>query len=306
MTDFIAPDAVINVRKLSRKYWRKEALNTVSITVTPGVVYGLVGENGAGKTTLLKHIIGRLRARSGRVRVFGLDPIKNPVAVLSRLGYLSEDRDIPGWMRVGEAMRYTRAFYAGWDESYAVSLRERFELDERAKIKTLSRGEKAKCGLLLALSYRPALLVLDEPSSGLDPSARRDILEAIVRTVADEGRTVLFSSHLLDEVERVADVVALMHQGKVVFEESLESIKARHVRLLVSCAEVDTVIPNLPGLLQVIGGGRERTLVCEGELESLQTSAISCGLKVLDISRPSLEEVFLARIAPTNKKERAS
>lgn len=306
MTDFIAPDAVINVRKLSRKYWRKEALNTVSITVTPGVVYGLVGENGAGKTTLLKHIIGRLRARSGRVRVFGLDPIKNPVAVLSRLGYLSEDRDIPGWMRVGEAMRYTRAFYAGWDESYAVSLRERFELDERAKIKTLSRGEKAKCGLLLALAYRPPLLVLDEPSSGLDPSARHDILEAIVRTVADEGRTVLFSSHLLDEVERVADVVAMIHQGKVVFEESLDSIKARHGRLLVSREEEDGPAPELPGLLHASGGGREWTLVCEGELDALRAEATARGLLVLEADTPSLEDVFLARVAPGKRKGTAS
>ncbi|HOC68077.1 MAG TPA: ABC transporter ATP-binding protein [Candidatus Hydrogenedentes bacterium] len=306
MTEAAGLESVIEVRDLVRKFRRKQALAGVDITVPRGVVYGLVGENGAGKTTLLKHILGSLRAQSGSVRVFGMDPVKEPVAVLSQLGYLSEDRDIPGWMRVGEAIGYTQAFYPGWDEAYAESLRERFELDERAKIKTLSRGEKAKCGLLLALAYRPPLLVLDEPSSGLDPSARHDILEAIVRTVADEGRTVLFSSHLLDEVERVADVVAMIHRGKVVFEESLDSIKARHGRLLVSREEEDGPAPELPGLLHASGGGREWTLVCEGELDALRTEATARGLLVLEADTPSLEDVFLARVAPGKRKGTAS
>ncbi len=306
MTETAVSESVIEVRSLVRKFRRKQALAGVDITVPRGVVYGLVGENGAGKTTLLKHILGSLRARSGSVRVFGHDPVKDPVAVLSQLGYLSEDRDIPGWMRVGEAMSYTRAFYPGWDEAYAESLRERFELDARAKIKTLSRGEKAKCGLLLALAYRPPLLVLDEPSSGLDPSARHDILEAIVRTVADEGRTVLFSSHLLDEVERVADVVAMIHRGKVVFEESLDSIKARHCRLLVSREEESGPAPELSGLLHASGDGREWTLVCEGELNALRNEATALGLLVLEADTPSLEDVFLARVAPGKRKETAS
>ena len=260
-----------------------------------------VGENGAGKTTLLKHILGSLRP-VGRARV-GHDPVKDPVAVLSQLGYLSEDRDIPGWMRVGD---HELHLPAGLDEAYAESLRERFELDARAKIKTLSRGEKAKCGLLLALAYRPPLLVLDEPSSGLDPSARHDILEAIVRTVADEGRTVLFSSHLLDEVERVADVVAMIHRGKVVFEESLDSIKARHCRLLVSREEESGPAPELSGLLHASGDGREWTLVCEGELNALRNEATALGLLVLEADTPSLEDVFLARVAPGKRKETAS
>ena len=303
MTETAVREPVIEVRDLTRSFRRKQALAGVSITVSQGVVYGLVGENGAGKTTLLKHIMGSLRAQSGSVRVFGMDPVREPVAVLSRLGYLSEDRDIPGWMRVGEAMRYTQAFYPGWDEAYAASLREQFELDPRAKIKTLSRGEKAKCGLLLALAYRPPLLVLDEPSSGLDPSARHDILEAIVRTVADEGRTVLFSSHLLDEVERVADVVAMIHRGKVVFEESLDSIKARHWRLLVSLQEGAGSPPELPGLLHASGSGREWTLVCEGDVEALRAEAAARGLLVLEADQPSLEDVFLARVSPGRKKE---
>lgn len=193
-----------------------------------GAVYGLVGINGAGKTTLIKHILGLLEAQTGAVRVFGLDPVADSVAVLSKIGYLSEENDLPGWMRVDELLRYSRAFHPDWNDGYAEELRNRFALDPAARIKTLSKGQKARAGLLVALAYRPALLVLDEPSSGLDPIVRRDILGAVLRTIADEGRTVLFSSHLLDEVEEVADHVTMISSGRVVLSAALAEIKASH------------------------------------------------------------------------------
>jgi ABC-2 type transport system ATP-binding protein len=203
-------------------------LNTVSLSLPRGAVYGLVGANGAGKTTLIKHILGLLRAESGTVRVFGLDPVAEPVAVLSRIGYLSEENDLPGWMRVDELIRYSRAFYKNWDDRYAEELRDAFALDPAAPIKTLSKGQRSRAGLLVALAYRPELLVLDEPSSGLDPIVRRDILGAVIRTIADEGRTVLFSSHLLDEVEQVADHVTMIRRGDIVMSAPLAEIKAKH------------------------------------------------------------------------------
>ena len=193
-----------------------------------GSVYGLVGANGAGKTTLIKHVLGTLRAEQGSVRVFGLDPVADPVGVLSRIGYLSEEHDVPEWMRVGEFIRYQRAFYPRWDDDYTEQLRQSFALDPSARIKTMSKGQKARVGLLAALAHRPELLVLDEPSSGLDPVVRRDILEAIIRTIADEGRTVLFSSHLLDEVERVADHVTMINEGRIALSAPLGEIKAGH------------------------------------------------------------------------------
>jgi ABC-2 type transport system ATP-binding protein len=221
-------ESVITVSGLTRRFGTKTALASVSLSIPRGAVYGLVGENGAGKTTLIKHILGLLRAQSGSVRVFGCDPVADPVRVLSRIGYLSEERDLPGWMRVDELIRYSRAFYPAWDEAYAEALREAFALDGSATIKNLSKGETARVGLLIALAYRPELLVLDEPSSGLDPVARRDILDAIIRTIADEGRTVLFSSHLLDEVERVADHVAMISRGRVVLDAPLAAIRESH------------------------------------------------------------------------------
>src|SRR5256885_407580 len=193
MMEATAP--VIDVSQLSRRFDTKTALDAVTLSIPRGAVYGLVGANGAGKTTLIKHILGLLRAQSGSVRIFGLDPVGDPVGALSRIGYLSEENDLPGWMRVDELIRYSRAFRPSWDDNYAEELRESFALDPAAKIRNLSKGQKARVGILIALAYRPDLLVLDEPSSGLDPIVRRDILGAIIRTVADEGRTVLFSSH---------------------------------------------------------------------------------------------------------------
>lgn len=221
-------ESVIVVSELTRRFGTKTALASVSLSVPRGSVYGLVGENGAGKTTLIKHVLGLLRAQTGSVRVFGLDPVADPVGVLSRTGYLSEERDLPGWMRVDELIRYSRAFYPDWDDWYAKELQEVFALDTSATVANLSKGQTARVGLLIALAYRPDLLVLDEPSSGLDPVVRRDILDAVIRTIADEGRTVIFSSHLLDEVEHVADHVAMISQGKLVLDAPLAAIRESH------------------------------------------------------------------------------
>ena len=221
-------ESVIDVSELTRRFGARTALAAVSMSMPRGAVYGLVGANGAGKTTLIKHVLGLLRAERGSVRVFGRDPVADPVAVLSRIGYLSEDNDIPGWMRVDELMRYSRAFYPAWDDAYAEELRQTFALDDEARIRNLSRGQKARAGLLIALAHRPELLVLDEPSSGLDPIVRRDILGAIMRTIAGEGRTVLFSSHLLEEVEQVADHVTMISHGRIVLSAPLAAIRASH------------------------------------------------------------------------------
>jgi ABC-2 type transport system ATP-binding protein len=215
---------VAAVSHLSRRFGAKKALSDVSLSVPRGAVFGLVGENGAGKSTLIKHLLGLWRAQTGTVRLFGLDPVSDPVAVLGRIGYLSEEPDLPGWMRVGELLRYTQAFYPRWDATYAEHLRDQFGLHPDARIKTVSKGQRARLGLIAAEAHRPDLLILDEPSSGLDPIVRRDILEAIIRTVTDQGRTVLFSSHLLDEVERVSDYLAMLHRGALIDAVSPEAV----------------------------------------------------------------------------------
>lgn len=289
------PKAVVEIDNLSRRFGTKLALDGISLRVPTGTVLGLVGENGAGKTTLIKHVLGLFKAQSGSVRVFGMDPVDEPVSVLSRIGYLSEEPDLPGWMRVHELIRYVSAFYPGWDHEYAERLRREFALDPSAKIRNLSKGQRARAGLLTALAYRPPLLILDEPSSGLDPIVRRDILSAIIRTIADEGRTVLFSSHLLAEVERVSDRVAMMRGGRIVFCDSLDRIKQSHARVTLRFDDARSSPPAIDGAVAWAGSGREWSAVCTGPVEELQSTAAGLGAKVVERLPLTLDEIFIAR-----------
>jgi len=291
-----AAPQVVQISRLTRRFGSKTALDEVSLTVPRGGVFGLIGGNGAGKTTLIKHILGMLRAQTGSVHVFGLDPVANPVGTLGRIGYLSENRDLPDWMRVGELIRYTQAFYPTWDERYAEELRAMFDLDLNTKVQHLSRGQRARAGLLVALAYRPDLLVLDEPSSGLDPIVRRDILGAIIRTIADEGRTVLFSSHLLDEVERVADRVAIIHQGRIVLTAAMDEIKETHRRMTLRFGQTHDRPPTFVGTLTCDGGGDEWTYICNGDSEQLRRAADALGATVVDDAALTLDEIFVSRV----------
>jgi ABC-2 type transport system ATP-binding protein len=292
-------DDVIDVRHVTRRFGAKRALDDVTLTVPRGVVFGLVGANGAGKTTLIRHVLGLLKTQTGSVRVFGRNPVLDPVGVLSRLGYLAEENDLPGWMRVDELMRYTRAFYPSWDDRYAQQLRESFELDPAAKVKNLSKGQRARAGLVVALAYRPELLVLDEPSSGLDPIVRRDILGAIVRTIADEGRTVLFSSHLLDEVERVSDCVAMLDRGRIVFAGQLDQIKQSHHRLTLRFENARESPPDLNGILRWEPHGGDWLAIAQGPLDDFQLAVAAAGGEVVERRSLSLDEIFLAQVGTT-------
>jgi ABC-2 type transport system ATP-binding protein len=291
-----AETPVVEIRNVSRRFGAKLALDDVSLTVPAGSVFGLVGENGAGKTTIIKHVLGLLKAQQGTVRVFGKDPVADPVGVLSRIGYLSEEPDIPGWMRIDELMRYAQAFYPTWDEAYADRLRADFGLQPSLQVKNLSKGQRARAGLVVALAYRPDLLLLDEPSSGLDPIVRRDILGAIIRTIADEGRTVLFSSHLLSEVERVSDHVAMVRGGKIVFSDTLDRIKERHFRAEFEFETPRREAPHLEGALVWEGSGRHWSALCCGHPEDLRKAASAIEGRMASHSAASLDDIFVARV----------
>jgi ABC-2 type transport system ATP-binding protein len=290
------PDAVIRINGLTRRFGATLALENVSLSVPRGTVFGIIGANGAGKTTLIKHVLGLYQPQAGSVSVFGRNPVADPVGVLSRVGYLSEDNDLPGWMRIEELLRYLQAFYHTWDENYAEELRQTFGLERRATIRNLSKGQRARVGLLAALAHRPELLVLDEPSSGLDPLARRDILGAVIRTVADEGRTVLFSSHLLDEVERVSDHVAVMSGGKILECAGLDEIKERYRCLTLHFEICRLQPPALPGLLTWSGADREWTVLCHAHQGELHADATATGAKIVQEWVPTLDEILVARL----------
>jgi ABC-2 type transport system ATP-binding protein len=296
---------VVDVTDLSRRFGGNLALDRVSFHAAEGRVYGLVGANGAGKTTLIKHLLGLLRAKSGSVRVFGLDPVRHPVDVLRRIGFLSEERELPEWMRVDELMRYTQAFHPRWDMGYAGQLLDTFGLDRSKKVKELSKGMRAQVGLVAAVAHRPDLLLLDEPSSGLDAVVRQDILDAIVRTVADDGRTVIFSSHLLEEVERMSDHVTMIHEGRVALDGPLERIRGMHQRASVRFPERIERLPAIDGALAIDGEGRAWTIVHNGSADRFRETVALLGGEIVQSREATLEEIFIARVGRSPKAEAA-
>ena len=289
-------DNVVEVAGLSRCFGTTLALDHLSLHVPRGAVYGIVGANGAGKTTLIRHLLGLYRPQQGSVRVFGRDPIQDPVGVLGHVGYLSEENDLPPWMRIHELLRYMRAFYPGWDDAFADQLRELFMLDRTKRVRDLSRGQKARTGLLVALAYRPELLILDEPSTGLDPLARRDILAAVLRTVAEEGWTVIFSSHLLDELERVSDHIAMLDKGRVIVHGPLDQVREAHRVLTVRFDGPRPQPPQLAGMFGWEGGGREWSAVSCLPTTEVQGAVQTWGAHVVEERSPSLDKIFVARV----------
>lgn len=256
------------VDSLSRSFRGTLALENVSLQIPTGSVFGLVGLNGAGKTTLIRHLIGSMKALHGSVSVLGRDPTVEPEKLLARIGYMTEEDSLPKWMRVSDLTSFCRSVYPTWSDSYAAELCEMFGLSAGAKLKSLSKGGRARAALLAAIAHRPELLILDEPSSGLDPIARADILEAIIRTVAEDGRTVLFSSHLLEEIDRVCDHIALLHEGKLLETITAEKLPERYVECFYVAQTASPHPPEVPGSFGAAGNDTEWSVIVDLEQES--------------------------------------
>ncbi|MBQ13441.1 MAG: ABC transporter ATP-binding protein [Gammaproteobacteria bacterium] len=299
-------ELVVEVNGLSRQFGQTLALDSVDFQAARGSVYGLVGANGAGKTTLIKHLMGLLRSHSGSVQVFGQDPVRDPVSVLKRIGYLSEDRDIPEWMSIDELMRYTNAFHKHWDSAYAKDLLDTFSLDTSKLIKDLSRGMRAQVALVAAVAHRPDLLILDEPSSGLDAVVRQDILNAIVRTISEEGRTVIFSSHLLEEVERMSDHVVMIQQGQVVLDGVLETLCNSYRHVSIRFADQFDSAPVLRDVLYINGNGRSWSAIHHISEEQFNTAVKQLDGEVVESRNATLEEIFIARVGRSIDKQEAA
>lgn len=283
----------VAVCNLSRSFYGKVALDDVSLQIPVGSVFGLIGLNGAGKTTLIRHLIGSLRALHGTVRVLGNDPTHHPEQTLRRIGYLTEEDSLPKWMRVGDLIDFTRAVYPTWDDGYAAQLCELFSFTRATRLQSMSKGQRARAGLLIAIAHRPELLILDEPSSGLDPIARKDILEAIIRTVNDDGRTVLFSSHLLDEVNRVCDVIALMRDGRLVETISTAAIEAQYVEIICRSKSAGLGAPDIRDAFGWSANGDEWSAIVP--VEAIANADDWSHIGHIDRRPISLERWFAAR-----------
>ena len=227
-------DPLIDVVNLTCRYRKTEAVRGVSFAVPPGTVFGLLGPNGAGKTTTIRALMNILRPSDGEARVLGTDSRHLGPHELQAIGYVSENQEIPGWMTVAELLAYCRPFYPAWDDALCRKLVGDFNLPLNVKIGRLSRGMRVKAALVSALAYRPRLLVLDEPFSGLDPVVRDDLVHGVLERAGEEQWSVLISSHDLDEVERLVDTVAFLDAGRIVVCEPLATLQGRFRRVEVT------------------------------------------------------------------------
>jgi ABC-2 type transport system ATP-binding protein len=222
----MATDAAIVVQGLQKRFGRKRAVDGLSLEVPRGTVYGFLGRNGAGKTTTIQILVGLLSPTAGQVRVLGLDPRRQDVELHQRVAYVPESPAMYGWMRVREACDFAAGMWPGWSAARAEDLRERFGFAAQDKLGSMSRGMKGKVGLVLALAREPELLILDDPTSGLDAVVRREFMDGIIGALSGTGTTVFFSSHIIADVERIADRVAIIDRGRLVLEGTVDELKA--------------------------------------------------------------------------------
>ena len=287
--------SVIQLDQVTKRFGTTLALDRVSLEVPSGVVFALLGENGAGKTTAIRILLGLEEPSAGKMQVLGLDGRRHGREIRRRVGYVPEDPTLYEWMTVQEIGWFTAGFYGGRYYEEYLKMADRFELPRKRKIKALSKGMRAKVVLSLAMAHQPELLILDEPTSGLDTMVRREFLESMV-DLAAQGQTVLLSSHQISEVERVADIVAMVHNGRVVLAEQLDVLKQQTRELIVTMSDAVHPPPLLAGeVLRQRRRTRHWELLVrganEGEIAALESSD---SVVAIESRVPALEEIFVA------------
>ena len=220
-------ELAISTAGLTKRFGRVLAVDGIELKVPTGSVYGFLGRNGAGKTTTIQMLMGMLDPTAGQMRVMGFDPLREDVAMKRVVSYVPERVQMYDWMTVREIVGFGANIHPHWQTPTADELIERFELPLDRKVGTLSRGMQGKLALALAMASHPKLLILDDPTMGLDAVVRREFVESIVGVLQETGVTVFFSSHIIDDVERVADWIAILHEGKLLLQEPLDDLKSR-------------------------------------------------------------------------------
>jgi ABC-2 type transport system ATP-binding protein len=245
MTPAPAQVPAIELVGVTKRYRTAAAVDDVTLTIHAGTVFGLIGPNGAGKSTTIRMLMGMLAPSAGQIRVLGIDVVADAAQIRRRVGYVPERHDIYPWMTVGEVIDFVRSFYKSWDDDFCAEMFDLFAIDRRKKVKQLSKGMLVKLSLLLAVSHRPELLILDEPTSGLDPIVHEDFLEAVLKAIASRPTTVLFSSHNLDDIRRLADSVGIMRLGKLVVQRGIDELltSTKRVRAVLSDGRLPRWVP---------------------------------------------------------------
>jgi len=289
---------VIETNGLSKSYGQVEAVRALSFSVKPHQITAFLGLNGAGKSTSIRMLLGMVRPSSGTGRVLGhrIDDAKESVYLRRKVAYVSENKQLYDYMTVEQIIRFTRPFYPDWSFDREKRLLNAYELPLHRRIKSLSKGMRTKLALLLAFARKPELLILDEPSEGLDPIGIELMLEDLVAQNS-EGTTVFFSSHQIPEVERVADRVCMLHRGRLVLDASLDDMRQ-------SYRQIDLVFPSLPnesdvrvaGVESIRASGRQMSVVVSRNAEMLIERAHDLHASSVEVSPVGLREIFLQTV----------
>jgi ABC-2 type transport system ATP-binding protein len=289
---------VIQTERLCKSYGSTEALKELNLSIRSHGITAFLGLNGAGKSTTIKILLGMMRPSSGDGTILGQrisDPMES-VRIRTKVAYVSEDKRLYDYMTVGQMIRFTSAFYRDWRPSEEQKLLRQFKLPLDRKVKSLSKGMRTKLGLLMAFARQPELLILDEPSEGLDPGGIEELLEILVARCS-EGTTVFFSSHQIAEVERVADQICILHAGRLVLDSSADDLRESYRR-------IDLVFPSIPaehdfrmaGIEDVRTRGHQMSVLASRNAEAVVARARDFQATSIDIAPVALRDVFLQKV----------
>jgi ABC-2 type transport system ATP-binding protein len=299
------PDAapVIEARGLTRYFGGRCAVDGLSFRVPRGSVFAFIGRNGAGKTTTIRMVLGLLEPTRGSSTILGHDSAALPPEARARIGYMAEGHPVYGWMRAGQYGRFQSGFYPRWNNDLFAAVIDHFSIDPRTRAGHLSHGQRAGLHLAMTLAAEPELLILDDPATGLDPAARRSLLEAMIFFTRSRERTVFFSTHLLDDVERVADQVAVLDYSVLRACCSVETFCERVRRLVVRfAAEPPHDLPDLPGLLQTTRDDNELSLLVANPDGQTHRRLEALGAVAVDEQPVGLEEALIAYVGRHGRK----
>jgi ABC-type multidrug transport system ATPase subunit len=290
-------DPVIRTEQLTKSYGSHRGIIDIDLQVEEGEAFGFLGPNGAGKTTTIRTLLDHIRPTSGRATIFGIDTTADPIAIHRRLGYLPGEFALYDKLTGGQTIEYFANLRGGVDKAYQQGLIDRLDLDASRKFKEYSKGNKQKVGLVVALQHRPDLLLLDEPTSGLDPLVQQTFYE-VIREAKAEGRTVFLSSHILSEVEKTADRVAIIRDGRLVKVDRVEALRdlAHHQVELRFAGDVPVgAFAALPGVSEVAAEDNLLRMRVSGSITPVVREAANYDLLDFVSREPSLEETFLAQ-----------
>jgi ABC-2 type transport system ATP-binding protein len=290
---------VIETQALAKRYaGGTEAVHSLDLTVPRNQITGFLGRNGAGKSTTIKMLLGMIHPTAGVGKLLGrrIDNSKENCAARGHVAYVAEDKQLYAYLTVGEMIKFTRSFYDDWRPEMEERLLRRYELPRNRRVKALSKGMRTKLALLLALARRPELLILDEPSEGLDPVAIEDLLQALV-AAAGEGTTVFFSSHQIAEVERIADRVCIIDHGHLLVQSSMDEMRSNYRRITAGFTHQPAAADfQLPGIASVTTSGRQIALLASHGADAIVARAHNLNATSVDVSPVSLREIFLETV----------